>query len=84
MASLRKCPGPKPGKRNSLGGKIRQLRESADYNRTQFTILLQKRGWDIDRATLIRLEQGTRTIADFELEFLLKTLRVDWTVLGKP
>lgn len=81
MASLRTCPGLRDGKRNILGHKIRRLREEAGFNQAAFIIHLQKHGWDIDPATLRRLESGKRTIADFELKFILKSLNLRWEIL---
>jgi len=81
MASLRTCPGLEDGKRNILGQQIRSLRKGAGFNQVSFIVHLQKCGWDIDPATLRRMESGKRTIADFELRFILKSLKLNWSDL---
>jgi hypothetical protein len=42
---------------------------------------LQKQGWDIDMATLARIEIGKRTLTDFELAFFLRILGAKWSAL---
>jgi len=78
----RTCPRPAHGKLNLLGGKLRKLREAAGWNQAAFTGELQRYGWDIDRAVLVRIESGKRTLTDYELHFILKALNRTWTDLA--
>ena len=41
---------------------------------TELAVKLQKAGWDIEMATLNRIESGARTLTDVELVFILKVL----------
>ncbi len=79
--SERLCPRPKKGKMNVTGAKLRQLREAAGWTQAGFAAELQRQGWDIDRAVLVRLESGKRSAVDYEVAFILKTLGKTWADL---
>lgn len=68
---------------NILGGRLRQLREISGWNQSDFAAHLQRRGWDIDRAVLVRIESGKRTLTDVELQFILRVLKLDWSDLSR-
>ena len=79
--SERLCSRPKRGKMNVTGAKLRQLREAAGWSQAGFAAELQRHGWDIDRAVLVRLESGKRSTVDYEIEFILKVLGKSWADL---
>lgn len=77
MAGLmprRTSPPPPNAKLNVLGTELRRLREAEGLLQTELAVKLQKAGWDIEMATLNRIESGARTLTDVELVFILKVL----------
>lgn len=66
---------------NLFGPSLQAFRRSKNWTQEQFAARLQKNGWDIDMATLARIEIGKRTLTDFELAFLLRVLGVRWSDL---
>lgn len=74
----RKCPSPKHGRMNLVGPRLRTLRETAGMTQANFAAKLQRKGWDIDRSVLVRIEAGKRTLTDYELAFILKALGSSW------
>ncbi len=67
--------------RNMLGKRIRHLRESASMTHAEMVRQLQKGGWEIDPATFSRIEQGQRTLTDYEIFACLKILGKTWSDL---
>jgi len=70
----RTSPPPANGKLNQLGNELRNLREADRLLQTELAVKLQKAGWDIELATLNRIESGARTLTDVELMLILKVL----------
>ncbi len=70
----RTSPPPANGKLNQLGNELRNLREADRMRQTELAVKLQKAGWDIELATLNRIESGARTLTDVELMLILKVL----------
>lgn len=70
----RTSPPPANGKLNQLGNELRNLREADRMRQTELAVKLQKAGWDIELATLNRIESGVRTLTDVELMLILKVL----------
>ncbi len=79
--SQRNCPKGNRRKMNFQGGRLRLLREEKGWTQAGFATELQRAGWDIDRAVLVRLEAGKRTLTDFEIDFILKILGRKWSDL---
>jgi len=63
--------------RNLIGPQLRKLRDEKGLSQPKLAELLQRNGWDISRDTLAKIEAQTRWVADFELVFLAKILKVD-------
>lgn len=55
------------GKHNLIGDKIRQLRIDKGMSQKNLAIKLQTRGCELSDLTILRIEKGTRLVADFEL-----------------
>lgn len=71
-----------PAKRKNLvGAKVRELRILGERSQSAFVGLLQRKGWDIERTTLAKIELGRRCVTDFEIEFLADALDVTPNVL---
>ena len=60
---------------NCLGSKIRGFREERNLTQAALALQLQIAGWDIDLATLNRIEKQTRTLTDFELLLFARVLK---------
>lgn len=63
---------------NLFGPSLQAFRGAKGWTQDQLAARLQTKGWDIDMATLARIETGKRTLTDFELAFLLRVLGVKW------
>ncbi len=67
---------------NLFGPSLQAFRGAKGRTQDQLAARLQRNGWDIDMATLARIETGKRTLTDFELAFLLRVLGARWSDLG--
>jgi len=63
------------GTLNCLGPKIRDFREERNWTQAALALQLQIVGWDIDLATLNRIEKQARTLTDFELLLFARVLK---------
>jgi transcriptional regulator with XRE-family HTH domain len=61
---------------NVLGPKIRTCREGKIWSQADLASRLQRAGWDIDPATLNRIEKQRRTLTDIELLLIARVLKV--------
>ena len=66
--------------RNIIGPQLRKLRSQRGLSQQKLAELLQRKGWDVSRGMIARIEGQVRWIADFELLFLSEVLAVppDW------
>ena len=65
------------GKKNIIGGNVRQLRRNAKLTQEQLAARLQVAGYEFDRLTIVRIEAGNRFIADYEVKALATVLNVN-------
>lgn len=79
--AVRTSPAPSGGKMNLFGTRLQSMRCAKGWTQEQLAARLQKQGWDIDMATLARIEVGRRTLTDFELAFFLRILGAKWSTL---
>lgn len=77
----RTSPAPQGGRLNLFGPRLQAFRLARGWTQEQLAARLQRNGWEIDMATLARIEIGKRTLTDFELAFLLRILGVQWREL---
>ena len=77
----RACPAPRH-RRNVTGSVLRKFRTEAGWSQAELVAKLQRAGWDLDRAVLVRIESGKRTLLDFEVGFLLRILKKKWVDLA--
>ena len=61
---------------NLVGPVIGRLRSRQGMSQSQFVVRLQRHGWDISREVLARIETRRRRVADFELAFIARCLKV--------
>ena len=64
------------GRKNIIGGNVRQLRCQAKLTQGQLAAKLQVAGYELDRLTIVRIEAGNRFIADYEVKALAVALNV--------
>ena len=64
------------GRKNICGKKIREARLKRHLTQSDFAAKLQVAGITIERDSIIRIELGTRFIADYELMIISKILNV--------
>jgi transcriptional regulator with XRE-family HTH domain len=63
--------------RNIIGPVVRQLRERAGLTQPMLVARIHRKGWDISRETLAKVEAQIRWIADFEVVHLADALGVE-------
>ena len=64
--------------KNIVGSRVRAIRLSCDTPLTQMQLAerLQLAGYEIDRITIVRIENGTRFVPDYEVKALAQVLGV--------
>ena len=60
--------------RNLIGTQLRKLRIERGLSQRELAELLQRKGWDVSRGAIARIEGQVRWVADFELVFLAESL----------
>jgi len=69
--------------RNIIGPALRRLRIQRGLSQQELAELLQRKGWDVSRGIVARIEGQVRWLADFELLFLAESLGVSVESLVK-
>jgi transcriptional regulator with XRE-family HTH domain len=67
--------------RNMVGPQIRRIRDQRGLSQPKLAELLQRKGWDISRDTLAKIEDQRRWVSDFEAAFIADALQVPLTEL---
>jgi ribosome-binding protein aMBF1 (putative translation factor) len=57
-------PGPEF---NAIGATLRRMRNSRDWSQEDLAGRCQRRGWDIDRVIVAKIESRFRAVSDWEL-----------------
>ncbi|MDO4976769.1 MAG: helix-turn-helix transcriptional regulator [Eubacteriales bacterium] len=72
------------GKCNTSGERVKMAREHLGISQSQLAARLQVEGIQLNQKAISRIETGDRVIADYELIFLSKSLKVDlvWLLMG--
>jgi transcriptional regulator with XRE-family HTH domain len=60
--------------RNMVGPQLRRIRNERGLSQPKLAELLQRKGWDISRDTLAKIEDQRRWVSDFEAAFLADAL----------
>jgi transcriptional regulator with XRE-family HTH domain len=55
---------------NVIGDRVRKMRESRNLTQDQLAAGCQRRGWDVSRVTLTKIETGVRAVNDGEIVVL--------------
>ena len=67
--------------RNIVGPQLRRIRSERGLSQPKLVEVLQRKGWDISRDTLAKIEDQRRWVSDFEAAFLAEVLKVDLLAL---
>ena len=62
--------------KNIIGPRVRQLRQSQGLTQKNLAEKLQLLGYDLTDLTVLRIENGTRFVADYEVKALAQVLGV--------
>ena len=71
------------GRKNIVGKGVRRLRIASKLSQHQLAAKLQLLGYECDRLTILRIEQGIRFVADYEVMALAEVFGVEITHLYK-
>lgn len=64
------------GKKNIVGDKVKALRKEKGLTQKALAEKLQLMGYDFNDLTVLRIENGDRFVADYELKALVEFLEV--------
>lgn len=67
--------------KNIIGPRVRALRQAAGLTQKALAQQLQLQGFDVTDLTILRIENGTRFVPDYELKALAKVFRVSYETL---
>lgn len=67
--------------RNMIGPHIRRIRDERRLSQPKLAELIQRKGWDISRDTVAKIEDQRRWVSDFEAAFLAEALQVPLAAL---
>ena len=62
--------------RNIIGPHLRRIRNERGLSQPQLAEILQRKGWDISRDIIAKIEDQRRWVADFEVAFLAEALKI--------
>lgn len=62
--------------KNIIGNKIKTLRKAAGLTQKQLAEKLQLQGHDFSDLTILRIEQGTRFVPDYEVVILADYFKI--------
>ena len=67
--------------KNVIGARVRSLRQAQGWTQKHLAELLQLDGFDFTDLTVLRIENGSRFVPDYEVRALAKTLRTSYAFL---
>jgi transcriptional regulator with XRE-family HTH domain len=62
--------------RNLIGGQVQKTRLEMGLSQADLAAMSQRRGWNISRYTIAKIESRSRRVADFEVSLLAESLKV--------
>jgi transcriptional regulator with XRE-family HTH domain len=62
--------------KNIVGPQVRRLRNERGWSQPAFAAECQRRGWDIDRDTVAKIEGRSRWVSDYEVMILSRIFSV--------
>ena len=67
--------------KNIIGAKIRELRKAKGWTQKALAAQMQLSGLDMTELTILRIENGTRFVPDYEVKALAKLFQVEYSDL---
>ena len=67
--------------KNIIGDKIRRLRKEKGWTQKTLATQMQLNGLDMTELTVLRIENGTRFVPDYEVKALAKLFDVSYAAL---
>lgn len=67
--------------KNIIGAKIRELRKAHGWTQKKLATQMQLAGLDMTELTVLRIENGTRFVPDYEVKALAKLFGVSYSAL---
>jgi transcriptional regulator with XRE-family HTH domain len=67
--------------KNIVGPQVRRLRSERGWSQPAFAAECQRKGWDIDRDTVAKIEGQSRRVSDFEIVVLSRIFAVPFETL---
>lgn len=71
------------GRKNIIGENLKRIRVQKGLTQNELASLLQLKGYEFDRLTVLRIERGTRFVPDYEVMLLCEALEVSYEELMK-
>ena len=62
--------------KNIIGDKVKKLRKERGYTQKHLAELLQLEGYEFSDLTILRIEQGSRFVPDYEVVILAKIFEI--------
>ena len=67
--------------KNIIGSKVRQLRKEKGWTQKALATQMQLTGLDMTELTVLRIENGSRFVPDYEVKALASVFQVEYSVL---
>lgn len=67
--------------KNIIGANLKKFRLIKKLTQTDLATKLQSQGYEFDRITILRIENGLRFVPDYEVKILFETLNVTYDAL---
>ncbi len=69
------------GQKNIIGKNLKKIRLSKKLTQNDIAAMLQLQGYEFDRITISRIENGLRFVPDYEVRILCKILNIAYSDL---
>ena len=66
------------GSKNIIGKNIKKIRLERNLTQSDIAAALQLKGYEFDRITILRIENGLRFVPDYEVKILCEVLGVSY------
>ena len=67
--------------KNIIGANLKKIRLSKKLTQNDLAAELQLQGYEFDRITILRIENGLRFVPDYEVKILCKALNITYEAL---
>lgn len=69
------------GSKNIIGKKLKKIRLEKKLTQKEIAVRLQLKGYECDRLTVLRIENGLRFVPDYEVKLLCEVLDISYSDL---